>query len=693
MKKVRFDLERSENMWNCLRKVSESTPDRIMYVTYSDRKALTASELAQRVKSFAYCLRDNGINEGDRCIIICDQNHDFITAFLACSYNGMIPVPLNDPGHSGNIGKWEKIAEQTKAACIITNSAYRLSEKFKGSEILSDIKMLCFSSYEASDKVYDEGYSETAFLQYTSGSTGTPKGVNVTNRSLMSNLSAMKNTFDLSSSSTIALWLPYYHDMGLVGGFLLSLYSGACLVYMRPVDFMISPLKWAKMISEYKATHTSGPNFAYGMLEQRLRNCISENNLSLGSLRCALCGSEPIDLITISEFICTAEKFGFDPAALKPGYGLAEHTLLAGSYPVAEPYRKAEWLCLSRKDLSENRIVVTAKGLLEDHRQSLISRKYDGVYLVGAGYSIPGHSITVRTNNGKTAAVPFVPGDIYVSGPSVASGYWADEQLTESMFSYEDGWFSFNTGDRGFFSDSGELYITGRTKEMLIINGKNYYPSDIEQIICSLDESFEKNGCAGFSFVSDDSEVLGAAVEITRKALKKPEFEKWAHEIRINVIMKCGLKIKKIIFLKPHHIQRTTSGKLQRTMLKKICETGDTGDVLYISDAPAPLFDFELCTEKDCTELIVRSLSEQTGLVYSVSDHDRTFNELGVTSVMCAVLSAKISSRSGIDFRPEFFYTYSDIRKAAGYIWGEIKNKTSDDEEDIIKQLKTELRI
>lgn len=695
-------LEKAPSSWQLLKEYATVSPDKVVYIDYSENKSITAIQLVKEVKKFASQLAIAGISEGDRCLIMIRQNFDFPIAFFACSYLGAIPVPLNVPKRNKELEKWERIAEDTKAACVITDisKVFHLQKITKDSEAFSEMPILFREEKKDDLPIAKEGHSDIAFLQYTSGSTGMPKGVIVGNSCVTANMEAMRQHLDMSDKSVIGMWLPYYHDMGLISGFLLSVYAKAQLVFMKPLDFMMSPIKWAEMICRYGVTHSPGPNFAFemlaGKLEKEYENNGNRKNYSLSSMRCAFCGSEPVNLKTVLRFIKIAVKFDMNPIAMRAGYGLAENSLIAGGYRVKDLEDKDSWLCVSRKKLAENIIEITDSGYVSDFDEFSNDDDTDGVYFVGSGHDVPNHQMTVRDHDGNVIHEDYKIGTIYISGPSVALGYWEKENLTREVFQIENGYRTFNTGDIGFWGGNHEIFITGRQKEMLIINGKNYYPSDLEDIIYGLDDAFEKNGCACFSFVANDKEHLGLVAEISRMATKTPKYEEWAKEIRLAVLKNCGLKIDMIIFLKPRSIPRTTSGKLQRTYLKKCCETGKWHGLLFSSNADRTRTISKPNTLTECRVFMKEILKENSGVELVPEEYGIPFAELGVTSVMCTAMSADIEVAIDVNIQPQIFYTYNTVNSVAEYIMEEISqnekiSQKDMSDEELMKQLELEI--
>ena len=309
-----------------------------------------------------------------------------------------------------------------------------------------------------------------AFLQYTSGSTSSPKGVMVSHGNILHNEGLIQRAFRQTARSTIVGWLPVYHDMGLIGNVIQPLYVGAACVLMSPVAFLQSPLRWLQAITRYRATTSGGPNFAFDLCARKVRQA-QRDTLDLSSWQVAYNGAEPIRLETLERFSAAFEPCGFRREAFLPCYGLAEATLLvSGSLRTASP--RVEHV--QAVGLESHRVVEAAAG--------------DGkaVPLVGCGEVTDGQELVIVHPDSSRRCAPDQVGEIWVAGPSIARGYWNRPEETERNFHArlaETGGGTFlRTGDLGFLKD-GELFITGRLKDLVIIRGLNHYPQDIEQTV------------------------------------------------------------------------------------------------------------------------------------------------------------------------------------------------------------------
>ena len=415
---------------------------------------------------------------------------------------------------------------------------------------------------------------ETALLQYTSGSTGTPKGVILTHANLLANMEAIQNVFQLREDDLNISWLPPYHDMGLIGSILGTFYGGTPSLLMSPFTFIQRPVRWPMAISRHKATVSGGPNFSYDLITQRVSDSQREE-IDLESWRIAYCGAEAIRPSVLQSFAKVFKPCGFHAKALFPCYGLAEATLLVSGKEggVAQPFH-----CLT----------VEANGL-ESRGQVIPSRqeaREGGLRtLASCGKSPPHHHIEIVDPKTRRRKAFGHVGEIWVSGPSIAQGYWnAKGEETERTFqahlkdedeNFDDGDTGgrayLRTGDFGFTFE-GQLYITGRMKDLIILKGRNVYPQDIEQTVESAHELLKSNGCAAFSVEHNDEEKLVIIQEIKRGKDREGNhlnFDEVFHSIDKRVFEYHGLSPHAIFLVKPNSIPLTSSGKVQRYLTKQ----------------------------------------------------------------------------------------------------------------------------
>ncbi|ROI06729.1 hypothetical protein EGI16_02150 [Chryseobacterium sp. G0240] len=565
---------------------------------------MTYSQLLFQVKEYAQDFKNEEIQKGDRCLLIFNQGTEFIIAFLACQWIGAIPVPLNIPGRSKPLDKWENIAETCQPKVIITGkkSGSRLMQSLSKSKLLGSIPFIEVAIKDSdileTDFTDQPDIHPTAFLQYTSGSTGNPKGVVVTQDSLIKNSRESKKNMNATPDSVFVSWLPFYHDMGLILFIVQTIYNGNSLYLMKPEDFMSRPLNWVYALSKWKGTHTGGPNFAYQLvadklvqLHNELKNTNEKTDFSLETLTMCASGAEPIRFQTICDFQNAISLFGAHDHVISPGYGLAEATLTVALNKEGE---KVKWLKVDKEALRNNTVILQESGFLETGKK--FPDEEGSVYLVGNGQVIDNHGVDIIAVADLEGALPdsisafpvqepYSIGELWYSGPSVTDGYYENEWATsESYFhSRSDNTTYLRTGDLAFKDEDGQIYIVGRIKDLIIIRGLNYYPQDIERTSCYAHSDLRIDGAAAFSMNKDGNECCYIVQELTRSAVLSPKFDEYAKAIRNAVLQEHGVAIDTILFVAPMHVPRTTSGKIQRGLAKRTTENEQWENILYTS--------------------------------------------------------------------------------------------------------------
>ncbi len=391
-----------------------------------------------------------------------------------------------------------------------------------------------------------------AFLQYTSGSTGTPKGVMLSHANLIHNSALICHAFEHTRSGVGVFWLPSYHDMGLIGGILQPMYYGRPNVLMSPMSFLQKPLRWLQAISRYKSTVSGGPNFAYDLCVRRI-SPEERRTLDLSSWSLAFNGAEPIRPETIAEFTRTFAQCGFHPEAFYPCYGLAEATLMVtGGMKTALPVIRT----FDAKALESNQAV----DALPDEEGTRT--------FVGCGKAFADQEVVIVDPETMTRRPDCRVGEIWVAGPSVAQGYWRHaEETAKSFLAYlkDSGRGPYlRTGDLGFLHD-GELFVTGRLKDLIIIRGRNFYPQDIEQTVEKAHPLLRSSSSAVFMIEVAGRERLGVVAEIERGRNRSPqELDEVFEAIRKSVSAEHEIPMEAIVLIKAGSIPKTSSGKIQR---------------------------------------------------------------------------------------------------------------------------------
>ncbi len=522
----------------------------------SDR--LTYADLARRAKATAANLQKRNL-AGERALILCPAGLEFIIAFFGCLYAGVIAVPAYPPRHNRNLSRVKAIAATSQVAIFLTTAALMgdLKGKLDGDQKLGHLPYLAVDNIEESEaqnwqEIEIRG-DRVAFLQYTSGSTGTPKGVMVSHQNLISNQESMQVAFGHSSETIAVGWLPLFHDMGLVGNVMQSLYLGIPCILMSPVEFLQRPKRWLQAISNYGATTSGGPNFAYDLCVRKVA-LEDLDNVDLSSWTVAFNGAEPIRAETLKQFREKFAPLGFRKEAFYPCYGMAETSLFVTGGKHDEPPSMRSF---DRTALEANRAVATP----------------DGQTLVGCGYSWRSDRVVIVDPQTLKALPPESVGEIWVSSPSVALGYWQRETETQETFEAylaDTGEGPYlRTGDLGFCHE-GELFVTGRLKDLMIIRGQNYYPQDIELTVERSDRALRPGCGAAFSIMGETEEQLVVVQEVERTALRKLNVQEVIANIREAIAAEYALQVPEIVLVKPGTVPKTSSGKIQRRACRKL---------------------------------------------------------------------------------------------------------------------------
>jgi acyl-CoA synthetase (AMP-forming)/AMP-acid ligase II len=471
---------------------------------------LTYAALDYQARSIGALLQSYGA-AGERALVLYPTGLEFIAAFFGCLYAGVTAVPLPAPHPAQpqrTLPRLRAIANDARPTIALTTSSIlsKIEGLFAQAQELSTIRWI------ATDKIAGglaSGWenpavtSDTlALLQYTSGSTATPKGVMVSHGNLLRNSAYINNVFDIIPDGITVTWLPAFHDMGLTNGIIQPVYKGRPCFMMPPQSFLQRPVRWLQAISRYKATISGGPNFAYELCTRKITP-EQRANLDLSSWNVAYNGAEPIRADTLERFAATFASCGFRPSFFHPCYGLAEATLLVSGGSLEDGIvRKVQTAALEQNRVAE----------ASDPQQSMRT-------LVGSGRAMLDTRIVIVNPESMTACAPDAVGEIWVSGPTVTIGYWnKPEETARTCRAYlaDSGEGPFlRTGDLGFLKD-GELFVTGRLKDLIIIAGRNLYPHDIELTVEQSHPAIRSGCCAAFSIDVADEERLIVAAEVER---------------------------------------------------------------------------------------------------------------------------------------------------------------------------------
>jgi len=525
-------------------------------ITFAELDVL-AQELAAQLQRLAPA--------GSRVMIVHAPGIDYVIAFMACAYARLIAVPALPPTSLRALPRFQRIVEDATPHVVLTSGfiAGAIAAVPDGPTWLKNLNWIATDQAFATPATWTRPEvlpSDISFLQYTSGSTGRPKGVMVSHSNVLNNSALIKEAFRGTSSHTVVSWLPPHHDMGLIGMILTSLFAGAHCVQFSPLTFVARPYRWLKLLSDHRAFITGAPNFAYELCVNKITEA-EKRTLDLSHLRYALNGAEPIRPATLRRFVKAFEICGLRPEAMTPVYGLAEATLMVS---VNSPMN------------GDTSFAFFSKQGLKEHVASAPTSAADSVELVATGAVDAGdhHAIIVDEVTNARLADGSV-GEIWVHGPSVALGYWNRPEETERTFGARvlgEGPRYLRTGDLGFV-DGGQLYVTGRIKEMMIFAGRNVYPQDIEATVEQVDSSFRVNGCAAFSIELDGVTQLVVMQEIDFDKEASPE----GLPARVRVALAEEhdlLDVAAIVLVKAGRVPRTSSGKIQRGRCRELFLSG-----------------------------------------------------------------------------------------------------------------------
>jgi acyl-CoA synthetase (AMP-forming)/AMP-acid ligase II len=581
---------------------AEQQADRTAYTFLLDGESheirLSYGQLDRQARAIGAWLQDAGVS-GEPALLLYPPGLDFIAAFFGCLYGGMIAVPTYPPHPvraSRTLPRLRAILETARPKAVLTTSELlpvvkALLEGESGTSVTCCLATDQISS-PAPGGSGDIGESQVAALadrwrpptvsddslalvQFTSGSTGAPHGVMVSHANLRHNSEHICRLFRHTPDSRGLIWLPPYHDMGLIGGIIQPLYAGFEVNLMSPLHFLQQPIRWLRAVARTRATTSGGPNFAYDLCVDRVapEDLIG---LDLSSWDVAFTGAEPIRAETLDRFADAFAPYGFRREAFYPCYGLAEATLIASGGVKSTPY-------------------VVYEGPLEPHRPvgaadgTQASRRY-----VGCGRALADQDLAIVDPERFTRCGPGQVGEIWIRGASVAKGYWNRAERTRETFAAfvagsGEGPF-MRTGDLGFSKD-GELFVTGRLKDLIIIDGRNHYPHDIEETVQRSHPAIRPHCCAAFSIERDDQEQVFVVTEIERQYRPRRvradlaasvtqsagsegvpiapgngagDLQNIVRAIRRAVAEHHDLRVSDVRLLKPGTIMKTASGKIQR---------------------------------------------------------------------------------------------------------------------------------
>jgi acyl-CoA synthetase (AMP-forming)/AMP-acid ligase II len=558
------DLQEPFNQFSTLvellRYRASTQPERIAYIFLrngeTEEARLTYGELDQNARAIAAHLQSLEA-KGERGLLLYPPGLDFISAFFGCLYAEVVAIPAYPPRRNQNLFRLQAIIADSQARFTFTNAALfpTLENQWAKDSELAEMQWVVTDEI---DHHLSANWQEPtlekntlAFLQYTSGSTGTPKGVMVSHHNLLINSAFIDHVWGHDQDSVMVTWLPTFHDMGLIYGVIQPLYKGFLCYMMAPANFVERPLRWLQALSDKKATHSAAPNFAYDLCVRKIPP-EKRATLDLSHWRMTLNGSEPVRAEVLKKFAEAFQVSGFKATALCPGYGLAEATLVVTAVSYDSP---SYFYPVQANALEKNKIVGATET--DSNVQTL----------VGCGWTTIDTQIVIVNPETLKPCSPEIVGEIWVSGSTIAQGYWGKPQETQETFQAylaDTGAGPFlRTGDLGFIKD-GELFVTGRLKEIILIRGRNNYPQDIEYTVQNSHPALRPSCGAAFTVEVKGEERLVVVQEVERTWLRKIDIDEVNRAIRKAVVQEYDLQVYAIALIRTGSLPKTSSGKIQR---------------------------------------------------------------------------------------------------------------------------------
>jgi acyl carrier protein len=536
-------------------------PHAQMYEESGGGACITYGQLWEGAQRIAAGLQQRGLMPGDKVALMLPTGFDYLFTFFGILLAGGVPVPIYPPARMSQIEEHLRrhggILENSMAQLLVTVPQAKVFGRLLKSSAPAMKQVVTPDDLAGGGKpqLPAIGAQDTAFLQYTSGSTGRPKGVVLTHANLLANIRAMGGATDASAKDVFVTWLPLYHDMGLIGAWLGSLYYGAFVVMMSPLTFLTRPLRWLHAIHHYRATLSAAPNFGYEFCLKRITD-EELNGLDLSSLRLVFNGAEPVSPDTMQRFHARLAPNGLRWEALMPVYGLAENSV-GLSFP---PLGRGPHVMRVQRD------VFMREGRAEPARDE----DAQALQMVSCGQPLPDHEVRVVDDNGRELPEAH-EGRLQFRGPSATSGYYRNPEKTEALF--DGDWLE--TGDMGYIVN-GEIYISGRRKDVIIRAGRNIYPQELEEAVGNI--AGVRKGCVAVIGAHDRTTSTERLVVIAETRETDPSGMEALRE-RINgmTLDLMGVPCDDVMLLPPHAVLKTSSGKIRRAACSEAYEQGRLG--------------------------------------------------------------------------------------------------------------------
>lgn len=653
-----------------LQEKSQQQPDFPIFTFLADGEAealpLTYRELEVKARAIAAQLAERQL-QGERALLLLPQGLDYIIALFGCFYAGVIAVPAYPPRNNHNIERLKLIIADCDAKAVLADSSVlQAIEKIKDSSL--ELPLLNIESLPLAPLNWQGPAIEPdglAYLQYTSGSTSTPKGVMVSHKNLLDNIPLIIRASNMQPGQKMLTWAPIFHDMGLVFGLLAPFVAGVPAVFMAPSHFVQKPVRWLKAMSKYEATITFAPNFAYNLCTEKIKqeDC---QGLDLSKIELVVIGAEPVRLATLTQFYQKFQAYGFRFLTFTPCYGLAEATLFVS------------------QTLTNQTLGFLFPGSKEKHvpqQNELIQLlNAPSSYLVSNGIaSGPNMKLAIVNPESHERCAEMEEGELWIeANDSICSGYWQKEEATAQTFrarlADQNSPYYMRTGDLAFLCQ-GELYITGRLKDLIIIRGKNFYPQDIEFVAQDAHPALAFHSGAAFSIELEGEEKLVLVQEIKREYWKQLDADHIFEAVRQAVAEDFEIGLHAIVLLLPMSLAKTSSGKIQRQFARQQYLEGKLKE-LARWEAPhldtEPLGDAEaVLLGKDAESIqawLLRQIAEKANVPLQSMNAQDEVRQYPLESVDALLMSEELSNQLGIRVSADAFWALPSIEALAIFL-------------------------
>lgn len=633
----------SDNFLSLFAKHAESKPEYVAFQQTLENglvRTISYSELYRKAEAVAAALVEKGV-PGRHALINLPLGIEFIAAFLGCAMANVGAIPVLKPRFGRTDETFMSIASDSKAKVIICKNARAstglvtaIEQELELDLTLLDIDNIPYLSDSGDALLKEDCSDEIFYIQYTSGSTELPKGVVIDHQNLASNCSAIAEAFSFTDEEIFVSWLPPNHDMGLVGGLLMPLWLGAQGILLNSAQVIKRPRLWLETISRYRGTVSGGPNFCFELCNQKLVNS-DLDDLDLSSWRVACVGAEPVSVTTLERFSSIFAKAKFDSRALRPSYGLAEATVMVS-------------------------------GRVKKMQPSLPSSQ-DGY--VSCGSPLVNCHVEIVDTVSRQRCLPGEVGEIWVSAPSVSRGYWGkaaeSDQVFRNSLAFVPEKLFLRTGDLGFMLGT-ELFVTGRVKDLVIIRGVNYSPSQLENTVRESSAELGNILIAAFSFFEDNQEKLAIVCESPPrlKSIDPDIFKK----IRGDLSRRHQIKAERILFIRFGTMPVTTSGKVQRNK----CRAMYLNDQLAIVDGWSNMFKPSGIESTLAANTVLEFLLDQIAKFLGVDSSEITpgsiVSDIGLDSIEAIKLAHLIDEQFDVALPIDIFLDRTAIADIAAYV-------------------------